>query len=228
VSLRRTRRMSTLSFGVAAAVLAGCSSGTTASDERSSSSPAGDGHTAIVTITSDKCVADRASYDAGGITFKVSNKDATGITEFELLDGERILGEKENLPPGFAGSFSLNLNPGRYEMYCPGATTPRAPFTVTGTESSAPATDTKALLNQGTKNYGTYVEAQIGFLVTNVQPLVAAIKNGDLAAAKAAYAKARPYSSRNESPTVTFPLLSRFSSLTAAAIPPVFSSPHAA
>ena len=103
MSLRRTRRMSTLSLGVAAAVLAGCSSGTTASDERSSSSPAGDAHTAIVTITSDKCVADRASYDAGGITFKVSNKDATGITEFELLDGERILGEKENLPPGFAG-----------------------------------------------------------------------------------------------------------------------------
>ena len=81
-------------------------------------------------------MADRASYDAGGITFKVSNKDATGITEFELLDGERILGEKENLPPGFAGSFSLNLNPGRYEMYCPGATTPRVPFTVTGTATS--------------------------------------------------------------------------------------------
>ena len=118
-------------------------------------------------------MADRASYDAGGITFKVSNKDATGITEFELLDGVRILGEKENLPPGFAGSFSLSLNPGRYEMYCPGAATPRAPFTVTGTASSAAATDTKALLNQGTKNYGTYVEAQIGFLLTNVQPLVA-------------------------------------------------------
>src|SRR4029077_4094198 len=80
----------------------------------------------------------------------------------------------------------------------PGATTPRAPFTVTGTASSAPATDTKALLSQGTKNYGAYVEAQIGFLVTNVQPLVAAIKAGDLAAAKAAYAKARPYYERIE------------------------------
>jgi iron uptake system component EfeO len=143
-------------------------------------------------------VADRASYEAGGITFKVSNKDATGITEFELLDGERILGEKENLPPGFAGSFSLNLNPGRYEMYCPGATTPRVPFTVTGTATSAPVTDTKALLNQGTASYGAYIEAQIGFLVTNVQPLVAAVKSGDLAAAKAAYAKARPYYERIE------------------------------
>lgn len=78
MSLPRTRRMSTLSLGVAAAVLAGCSSGTTASDERLSSSPAGDAHTAIVVITSDKCVADRVSYDAGGITFKVSNKDAKG------------------------------------------------------------------------------------------------------------------------------------------------------
>ncbi len=198
MSVRRLRLMSTLSLGAAAAVLAGCSSGTAASGERSTSSPSGDAHTATVTITSDKCVADRATYDAGGITFKVSNKDATGITEFELLDGERILGEKENLPPGFAGSFSLNLNPGRYEMYCPGATTPRVPFTVTGTATSAPVTDTKALLDQGTVNYGTYVEAQIGFLVTNVQPLVAAIKSGDLAAAKVGYAKARPYYERIE------------------------------
>jgi iron uptake system component EfeO len=83
-------------------------------------------------------------------------------------------------------------------MYCPGATTPRVPFTVTGTATSAPVTDTKALLDQGTVNYGTYVEAQIGFLVTNVQPLVAAIKSGDLAAAKVAYAKARPYYERIE------------------------------
>jgi iron uptake system component EfeO len=198
VSVLRVRLVSTLSLGAAAAVLAGCSSGTAASGERSTSSTSGDAHTATVTITSDKCVADRATYDAGGITFKVSNKDATGITEFELLDGERILGEKENLPPGFAGSFSLNLNPGHYEMYCPGATTPRVPFTVTGTATSAPVTDTKALLDQGTVNYGTYVEAQIGFLVTNVQPLVAAIKSGDLAAAKVAYAKARPYYERIE------------------------------
>ena len=119
MSVRRLRLMSTLSLGAAAAVLAGCSSGTAASGERSTSSPSGDAHTATVTITSDKCVADRATYDAGGITFKVSNKDATAVTEFELLDGERILGEKENLPPGFAGSFSLNLNPGRYDDVLP-------------------------------------------------------------------------------------------------------------
>ena len=198
MSLRRSRLMSTLGLGAAAAVLAGCSSGASTSDERPTSSPAGDAHTATVTITSNKCVADRASYEAGGITFKVSNKDATGITEFELLDGERILGEKENLPPGFAGSFSLNLNPGRYEMYCPGATTPRVPFTVTGTATSVAVTDTKALLNQGTASYGAYIEAQIAFLVTNVQPLVAAVNSGDLAAAKAAYAKARPYYERIE------------------------------
>jgi iron uptake system component EfeO len=196
VSLRRPRLGSTLSLGAAAALVAACSSGTATSDQSSSS--AGDAHTATVTITSDRCVADRASYDAGGITFKVSNQDATGSTEFELLDGARILGEKENLPPGFAGSFSLNLNPGRYEMYCPGATTPRVPFTVTGQATSGPVSDTKALLNQGTTGYGAYVEAQIGFLVTNVQPLVAAIKGGDLVAAKAAYAKARPYYERIE------------------------------
>lgn len=197
MSLRHPRFTSTLSLVAAAAVLAACSSGKSASEDRSTAS-SGDAHTANVTITSDKCVADRTTYAAGGVTFNVSNKNATGITEFELLAGERILGEKENLPPGFAGSFSLNLDPGKYEMYCPGATTPRVPLTVTGTPTSAPVTDTKALLSAGTKSYGSYVDAQIAFLVTTVQPLVAAIKSGDLNAAKAAYANARPYYERIE------------------------------
>ena len=93
MSLPRTRRMSTLSLGVAAAVLAGWSSGTTASDERLSSSPAGDAHTAIVVITSDKCVADRASYDAGGMGFKdgtnnVNAEDAAELDQFVWVDDE--------------------------------------------------------------------------------------------------------------------------------------------
>ena len=44
-------------------------------------------------------------YSSGPLTFKVANKDATGVTEIELLSGERILGEKENLPPGFSGTL---------------------------------------------------------------------------------------------------------------------------
>ena len=42
------------------------------------------------------------------------------MSEFEVLDGDTILGEKENLSEGFKGSFSLTLEKGAYTMYCPG------------------------------------------------------------------------------------------------------------
>ena len=64
--------------------------------------------------------------------FEVRNVDATAVTEFEVLSGDRILGEKENLPPGFSGSLSLRLAPGTYELYCPGADTERGELTVVG------------------------------------------------------------------------------------------------
>jgi len=196
----RVRMPAVCSAVVATALLlAACgSSKNDSATKAGSATAAGDSHTANITITSDKCVADRDSYDAGAVTFKVSNKDATGITEFELLSGERIVGEKENLPPGFSGSFSLNLQPGDYEMYCPGATTPRVSLKITGTASSAPVSDTQTLLADGTKTYGSYIDGQIALLLTNAQTLATALKGTDLAAAQAAYAKARPYYERVE------------------------------
>ncbi len=196
----RVRVSAVCSMALATALLLGaCStSKPDSAGNAGSSTAAGDAHTANITITSDKCIADRDSYAAGAVTFKVANKDATGITEFELLSGERIVGEKENLPPGFSGSFSLNVQPGDYEMYCPGATTPRVPLKITGSASSAPVTDTQTLLADGTKTYGTYIDGQIVQLLSSAQSLATALKGTDLAAAQAAYAKARPYYERVE------------------------------
>jgi iron uptake system component EfeO len=196
------RRMRAATLGsctlAIALLLAACNSKGSSSTGSAAAASKGDSHTVNVTITSDKCVADRDSYDAGALTFKVSNTDATGITEFELLSGERIVGEKENLPPGFSGTFSLDLQPGDYEMYCPGATTPRVPLKITGSASNVAVTDTRALLQQGTQTYGTYVEGQIQLLLDNVKPLATALTGTNLAAAQAAYAKARPYYERIE------------------------------
>jgi len=182
---------------VAVAALAACSS-----DKKSDPPPAGSGgdpHKVAVTITAaDGCQTDRADYTSGGLTFTITNKDATGVSEVELLSGERIVGEKENLPPGFTGTFALSADPGDYTLYCPGAKTARTPFKVTGTATSTANTDTHALLVQGTKDYGAYVTRQVGYLVTAVKPLATALTKGDLATAQTAYAKARPYYERIE------------------------------
>ena len=68
----------------------------------------GDARTANVTITAeDGCKADKSSFPAGALTMQIKNKDATAVSEVELLSGEQIVGEKENLPPGFSGSFAV-------------------------------------------------------------------------------------------------------------------------
>ncbi len=66
-----------------------------------------------ITLTSDKggsCVLDHASAPAGPVTFLVTNKTATSLTEVELELDNRIIGEKENLAPGLPTvSFTLTL-----------------------------------------------------------------------------------------------------------------------
>lgn len=79
-----------------------------------------------VTLTnngSDTCAADFTTAPAGPVTFTVENVSASGITEVELQNELKILGEKENLAPGLpASSFTVTLDGGTYTLYCLGAT----------------------------------------------------------------------------------------------------------
>lgn len=153
---------------------------------------------ANVTITGGNgCELDSRTFAAGGITFKITNKDATAVTEVELLDGERIIGEKENLPPGLSGQFAVSVHAGRYTLYCPGAKTERSTITVTG-KAAAPDQDVAALLATASTQYKTYVDEQVGHLVTAVATLSAALHGADLAAAQQAYVLARPCYERIE------------------------------
>jgi iron uptake system component EfeO len=52
------------------------------------------------------------------------------VTEFEVLEGDSILGEKEDLSEGLSGNFSLTLDKGRYTIYCPGGSIERGTLAV--------------------------------------------------------------------------------------------------
>jgi len=84
------------------------------------------------------CVPDHSSVSAGSVTFSVVNEGGDAVSEVELMQGERNLGERENLTPGLSGTFTVQLQPGSYELFCPGAATPRMPFEVTAVASNAP------------------------------------------------------------------------------------------
>ncbi|WP_310964447.1 iron uptake system protein EfeO [Nocardioides terrisoli] len=171
-------------------VLAGCGSGDPA---RTADPSGGSAHHATVTITSAHgCSLDRTTLGAGGITFSVKNVDATAVSEVELLSGQRIVGEKENLPPGFGGTFSVNADAGNYTLYCPGATPERQAVTVTGTAATTDES-TATLLRKATRGYSTYVSTQVGYLLQGVRKLDRALHGGNLRAAQVAYAQARPF-----------------------------------
>lgn len=79
----------------------------------------------------------RLDVAAGRTTFVVKNVDAQQVTEFEVLDGKRVLGEKENLTPGLSASFTVKLDPGRYTTYCPNGDREKGVLVVAGTKSAA-------------------------------------------------------------------------------------------
>jgi len=81
-------------------------------------------------LTDAGCVPNSAKAPAGPIAFEVENAGTSAVTEFEILEGDSILGEKEDLSDGLSGSFSLTLDEGSYTIYCPGGSEERGTLTV--------------------------------------------------------------------------------------------------
>ncbi|HEY5878740.1 MAG TPA: iron uptake system protein EfeO [Nakamurella sp.] len=218
MSVRSSRLWPAVLLTAGTVALAACgSSGTTASSEATTSSAAASGsatgsgtgsaepgQVTVKVTEADGCVATPDTVPAGQVTFLVTNVDAVGVTEVELVADQRIVGERENLAPGFDSTFSARLDGGTFEIYCPGASTERSAFTVTG-QAAAQDEDLTVLLTQATKDYAAYVDDQINFLLVPTQELADAIHAGDLAAAQAAYIKARPFYERIEPVAESFP-----------------------
>jgi iron uptake system component EfeO len=141
-------------------------------------------------LTDTGCTPRDAKVAAGPIEFEIVNEGTSKVTEFEVLDGETILGEKENLSEGLTGSFALTLEKGEYVIYCPGGDDERGTLTVSGELESGNGPEVEA----GVQRYREYIERNSGELVAETKPFVAAVVAGDVAKAKSLYPAARiPY-----------------------------------
>jgi iron uptake system component EfeO len=191
----------------AALTLSGCGSHSDTATSATATSSAGGVNTVNVTMTNDGggdgkdiCKLDTSSVAAGPVTFKVTNTNAPGITELELIKDQRIVGEKENLAPGLDPvSFTATLDGGAYKVYCPGAGSEYVDFTVTGQAAAVPSGSVQTIMSDGTKTYDAYVVDQVNQLNTGVKALDAAVQSGNVEQAKVEYAKARPFYERSES-----------------------------
>ncbi len=148
--------------------------------------------TVAIDFTDDGCAPVPASVQAGPLSFAVANKDAGRVTEAEVMQDGRILGEKENLTPGLSGRFSLRLEPGEYVVYCPNAKVDRATLTVrpapgaTGTTPSSAATLTAAVAS-----YRAFLQNRANALLPATKAFAAAVRAGDVVKAKRLFAPAR-------------------------------------
>jgi iron uptake system component EfeO len=156
----------------------------------SSEDPPAGAKTLSFELTDEGCLPHAAKAPAGPITFEAENTGSSAVTEIEVMEGDSILGEKENLSEGLSGSFSLTLDAGRYTIYCPGGDNERGTLTVTG-ELKAKGS---AQADKAVADYREYLEQNADELVAKTKPFVAAVEAGDVARAKALYASARiPY-----------------------------------
>jgi iron uptake system component EfeO len=173
--------LSALAIGLVALFAAGCGS----SDE----APKG-AKTMAFELTDAGCVPNSAKAPAGPINFEVENAGTSSVTELEVLDGDTILGEVENLSDGLSGSFSLTLEEGEYTLYCPGGSDERGTLKVTGKLDTADSPEVEAAISQ----YRAYLEKNTGALVATTEPFVTAVMSNEVDEAKTLYAAARiPY-----------------------------------
>jgi len=166
--MRRTTMLA--AAAVVSLALAGCGS--------SSKTGGSTGNIVQLAITDAGCPA-KLEQPAGPTTFEVTNDGADDVSEFEILDGSRVLGEVENLTPGLSGSFSLTLKPGTFTTACPGGKTHARGELVVSGDDAAGVTTTRAQDAAGQKavtTYRTYVEHEAQQLVTELEP--AQIVNG--------------------------------------------------
>jgi len=151
-----------------------------------------------VNASDTACEVATGEVPAGTSIFKVTNKGGK-VTEFYVYaEGDRIMGEVENIAPGLSRDLHVELPAGTYQTACkPGMIGKgiRNDLTVSG--SAVPLT-ADAALKDATDSYSRYVKSQTDALLTKTQEFVDAVKAGDAAKAKALFPVARTYWERIE------------------------------
>lgn len=159
-----------------------------------------------VEASDTSCELSGTEGKTGANTFVITN-NGSKVTEFYVYgEGERVMGEVENISPGLQRKLIVQLSqPGTYQTACkPGMIGDglRGDFTVTGDEVQV---DTEGKFKEAADNYKRYVNSQVEALVPAVEAFAAAIKSGDIEAAKAQYPTSRVYYERIEPVAESFP-----------------------
>lgn len=152
-----------------------------------------------VAASDSECKVSATKLKAGPSTFKVTNSGSK-VTEFYVYaEGDRIMGEVENVGPGLSRNLVVDLPKGTYEGACkPGMVGDgiRQTLTVSG-EAAKQLSDSEELTAAG-DSYERYVKSQTVALIDKTTEFVEAVKAGDVEEAKTLFPVARTYWERIE------------------------------
>jgi iron uptake system component EfeO len=176
-------------FIVAGALVAlltvGCAEGAT-----TSSSAKGTKTNVIrVSLTDEGCDPHEISAKAGPTTFEVDNDGADNVTEFEVLKGNNIIGEVENVTSGVPARFSVTLEAGSYATKCTGGT--KAKGTLEVAKSGTGETADSGARTKAVNTYLAYLKSEADLLVPATESFAAAVTAGDAVTARSLFASAR-------------------------------------
>jgi len=195
-------------LATATAVLAALALTSCQAKEESKPADQGKGAPAEITVTASDSACELSGNEGatGANTFVITN-NGDKVTEFYVYgEGERVMGEVENISPGLQRKLIVQLNePGTYQTACkPGMVGDglRADFKVTGESVNV---DDEGKFKEASDNYERYVNSQTDALIAATQIFVDAVKKGDVNAAKAQFPVARTYYERIEPVAESFP-----------------------
>jgi iron uptake system component EfeO len=191
----RDRRLPLVTTGLLAALTTAACGGDAGSGGAAGEEAA---DTITVAATDDACDVASGELPAGTHQFQVTNS-GDQVTEFYVYaEGDRVMGEVENIAPGLTRELLVELPAGDYETACkPGMVGDgiRTALTVTGEAAQLSEDETLA---QAGADYQRYVHSQTGALVEQTTAFADAVRAGDVEGAKALFPVARTYWERIE------------------------------
>lgn len=196
------------SLAIATAALAGLALTSCQAKEEAKPADPGKNAAADITVTASDSACELSGTQAstGPSTFVITN-NGNKVTEFYVYgEGERVMGEVENISPGLQRKLIVQLSePGTYKTACkPGMVGDgiRSEFKVTGESVKV---DDQGKFKEASDSYKRYVNSQTDALIAATQIFVDAVKKGDVNAAKAQFPIARTYYERIEPVAESFP-----------------------
>lgn len=181
-------RPARLSAVVAAATVAALTAVTGCTEKGSS---AGGDRVVNVTSTDDKCEVSKKEFPAGHVELAIENKGSKVTEVYILFPDDRIVTERENIGPGTKQTVTAEVKAGEYTIACkPGMKGDGIRQTVKATGKGA-AAKRDPRLDKAVAAYREYAQAQADETLPLAETFAKAVKDGDVEAAKKAYAPSR-------------------------------------